>query len=67
MRETSPNPICFKGPHKNEIDTGRPNSCPITAGNSFSTPTNPAPWAADEDNEEAHAFYHHTHPPGYGG
>ena len=23
--------------------------------------------AADEDDEEAYAFYHHTHPPGYGG
>ena len=23
--------------------------------------------ATDEDDEEAHAFYHHTHPPGYGG
>ena len=23
--------------------------------------------ATDEDDEEAHVFYHHTHPPGYGG
>ena len=23
--------------------------------------------ATDEDGEEAHAFFHHTHPPGYGG
>ena len=23
--------------------------------------------ATDEDDEEAHASYHHTHPPGYGG
>ena len=23
--------------------------------------------ATDEDYEEAHAFYHHSHPPGYGG
>ena len=23
--------------------------------------------ATDEDAEEAHAFYHHTHPPGFGG
>ena len=30
----------------------------------------PRPMAAevtDEDDEEAHAFSHHTHPPGYGG
>ena len=33
-------------------------------------PNQPRPMAAeatDEDDEEAHAFYHHTHPPGYGG
>ena len=23
--------------------------------------------ATDEGDEEAHALYHHTHPPGYGG
>ena len=33
-------------------------------------PNQPRPAAAeatDEDDEEARAFYHHTHPPGYGG
>ena len=32
---------------------------------SFSTPNQPRPTAAeatDEDDEEANAFYHHTHP-----
>ena len=32
-------------------------------------PNQPRPMAAeaaDEDGEEAHAFYHHTNPPGYG-
>ena len=33
-------------------------------------PNQPRPMAAeatDEDDKEAHAFYHHTQPPGYGG
>ena len=43
----------------------------IKNGTAFSTPTNPArpmaTEAADEDDEVAHASYHHTHPPGYAG
>ena len=33
-------------------------------------PYQPCPMAAeaaDQDDEEAHAFYHHTHPPNIGG
>ena len=33
-------------------------------------PNQPRPMATeaiDEDDEEAPTFYHHTHPPGYGG
>ena len=36
----------------------------------FQHPNQPRPMAAeatDEDDEEARAFCHHTHPPGYGG
>ena len=30
-------------------------------------PRSMATEAPDEDDEETHIFYHHTHPPGYGG
>ena len=30
-------------------------------------PSRPMAKATDEDDVEANAFYHHTHPPGFGG
>ena len=47
--------------------SGRVTSKIKLTKNSGNQPRPMAAEATDEDDEEAHAFYHHTHPPGYGG